>query len=111
MSLRTVTTKGLNMARRYHGGSDAGDAAKMMSDRERYATVDSRRRQEKMDAGMINEDHKSCANLPQGIVYREYPKGPQWMPDGRLDDTLAGIDSQIGQDMGGARKQWRPTKM
>ncbi len=44
--------------------------------------------------GMIHEDHSEIANLPQEVVYKEYPK----MPMGgnyRLDDTIRGVDDNL----------------
>lgn len=64
---------------------------------EYYAGVDPRRRQEMMDGMMIKEDHQAIANMPQGVVYRQYPKvGHTLAP--YLDDTIQGVDSQMNRD-------------
>ena len=72
-----------------------------------YAGVDSRRRQEREDGGMISEDRNAIANLPQGVIMREYPKdGYAQYP--HLDDTYKGIDHQINRDSG--KKKTYPEK-
>ncbi len=39
-----------------------------------FANIDSRRRQEVSEGGMINEDHRAMANLPERAIHAEYPK-------------------------------------
>lgn len=49
-------------------------------------------------SGMIREDRSEIANLPQDVVYKEYPK----MPMGgnyRLDDTVEGVDDNLKDSM------------
>jgi hypothetical protein len=64
---------------------------------EYYAGVDMRRRMEHLDGMMINEDRHAIANLPQHVVYREYSEARNYMPE-HLDDTIRGVDNQIGMD-------------
>ncbi len=68
-----------------------------MKGREHYAGADPRRRQEMEDAGMIREDHSAMANLPQQVIMRPYPNRGSYMPED-LDDTIRGVDRQIGYD-------------
>lgn len=58
---------------------------------------DPRRRLEGQDSRMINEDMNACANLPQNVIYREWPKAPYGM-NYDLDDTIGVIDVQIHRD-------------
>lgn len=62
-----------------------------------YEGMAGRRKQEMEDAGMIHEDHSAVANLPQEVVMRPYPKAPGYQDYG-LDDTIGGIDYQMGKD-------------
>lgn len=62
-----------------------------------YAGMPARRRQELEDAGMIHEDDNAIANLPQYVKITAYPKPGYFLEEG-LDDTIAGIDKQIGFD-------------
>lgn len=52
---------------------------------------------------MISEDHSAIANMPQQVVYREYPKGELYLRSS-LDDTMSGIDKQMNEDVGMANK-------
>jgi len=52
------------------------------------------------DSGMINNDYSATANLPQGVVMKKYPKTPV-MGRSELNDTIRGIDYQIGKDVNG----------
>jgi hypothetical protein len=77
---------------------------------EYYAGVDPRRRQEMMDGMMLKEDHHAVANLPQNVVYREYPKAGHTMAP-YLDDTIEGVDSQMNRDDMMKRKIFSPKKL
>lgn len=76
-----------------------------MMDRERrqdfspgyYEGGAGRRAQESSDAGMIHEDPRAIANLPQEVRIMPYPKTGPYMPE-MLDDTLRGIDRQMDYD-------------
>jgi len=64
---------------------------------EYYAGMDERRRMELEDSGMIHEDHRAIANLPQEVMFKEYPKGDYLRYD--LDDTIRGVDVQMDDDV------------
>lgn len=75
-----------------------------------YAGMESRRRQEMQDAGMLREDHRAVANLPQEVIMRAYPKEHGYIPMG-LDDTLRGVDGQMGLDHKKTMKHLHPEKV
>lgn len=52
---------------------------------------------------MISEDHRAIANMPQHVVYREYPRGRMYL-NTNLDDTMSGIDMQQSEDVGIANR-------
>ncbi len=62
-----------------------------------YAGMDARRRQELEDSGMINEDPRAIANLPQEVMIKAYPKLNNYLPEG-IDDTGRGVDMQMDYD-------------
>lgn len=65
---------------------------------EMYAGYDARRKQEYEDSMMIKEDKSAIANLPQGVIMKEYPKSPYYnQPD--LNDTVRGVDRQLADDV------------
>lgn len=84
------------MAKRYNSGS--------------YEGMDSRRRQEMLDAGMIREDHSAMANMPQNVIMRAYPDPMEYTPE-NLDDTIRGIDRQKGMDYGKMKSHLVPKKV
>ncbi len=75
-----------------------------------YEGAEPRRRQEMEDAGMIREDHSAVANLPQGVVMSYYPKDSGFLPE-NLDDTIRGIDHQMGYDNGKKFSHLYPKKV
>jgi hypothetical protein len=75
-----------------------------------YEGETSRRRQEMEDAGMIREDHSAVANLPQNVMMKPYPKEGGYLPED-LDDTLRGIDRQMGYDNGKKMQHFYPKKV
>jgi hypothetical protein len=81
-----------------------------MNGSEHYAGMEPRRRQEMRDAGMLNEDHRAVANMPQDVKYHPYPKPDAYLPEG-LDDTLRGIDRQIDLDYSRSMKSFHPKKV
>lgn len=52
---------------------------------------------------MIKDSEGSEANMPQGIVHKNYPTAP--IIKGSYDDTRAGIDKQISEDIKGINRQ------
>lgn len=81
-----------------------------MGGAEHYAGAEPRRRQEMMDAGMIHEDHRAVANLPQDVKYHPYPKPMNYLPEG-LDDTIRGIDRQMEYDHSHEMRYGYPKKV
>ncbi len=84
------------MAKRYHNGY--------------YEGMDSRRKQEMEDAGMIHEDHRAIANLPQDVKIMAYPKTGPYIPE-MLDDTIRGIDKQMDMDDKKRKAGFNPKKV
>jgi hypothetical protein len=74
-----------------------------------YEGHEGRRHQEMKDAGMIHEDHSAIANMPQGVIMRDWPKGGHGMREG-LNDTISGIDRQMDEDDSKRNKHERPHK-
>jgi hypothetical protein len=75
-----------------------------------YEGAEPRRRQEMEDAGMIREDHSAIANLPQNVSMKPYPKEGGYLPED-LDDTLRGIDRQMGFDNRKKMEHFYPKKV
>jgi hypothetical protein len=63
----------------------------------------SERRMEYRSGMMISEDRYAIANMPQHVVYEEYPKGRMYLRT-NLDDTMSGIDMQQSEDVGMANR-------
>ena len=55
-----------------------------------------RRRLEK-PSGMISEDDRAMANMPQGVVMKEYEKAPMASLGG-YKDNIQGIDERMRHD-------------
>ena len=75
-----------------------------------YEGVHERRRQEMEDAGMISEDRSAIANMPQEWEIKPYPKAEDYMGD-HLDDTIRGVDRQMGEDKAKRNKHLAPKKV
>ena len=71
---------------------------------------ESRRKQEMRDAGMIHEDHREIANLPQEVRMEPYPKTGPYTPED-IDDTLRGVDRQIDYDNSQKMSHFFPKKV
>ena len=99
------------MARKKHHGSGEVHAHRMHKVMGgHYEGHDPRRRQEMEDAGMIREDHSAIANLPQGVEMKPWGSYHAGMPED-LDDTIHGIDKQIGMDDAKRRAHFMPKKV
>jgi len=48
--------------------------------------------------GMISEDPRECANLPQEVVYKPYPR-QSYFDAYELDDTIRGLDDTRHEDL------------
>lgn len=65
------------MAKRFYNGGN-------------YDGMDDRRALERRDGEMIAEDLSAIANLPQQVIYREYPDQAYMTFD--INDSITGID-------------------
>jgi hypothetical protein len=77
---------------------------------EYYAGVDPRRTQEMQDAGMIQEDPRAIANLPQEVKIKPYNMAGGYLPED-LDDTIAGVDRQMDYDGAKRAEHFYPKKV
>lgn len=68
-----------------------------------------RRRQEMADAGMIHEDHSAIANLPQGVMIKDWPSGGSYTPE-NINDTISGVNRQMNEDGSKRARHERPHK-
>lgn len=103
------------MAKRFYKGGDYRDGmdvslrrtSKKLSsyDGGEYDGRDLRRSMEKRDGGMINEDMNAIANLPQQVIYREYPKHNYMSWD--LNDDITGVDQLMDENSKQHRKHGR----
>ncbi len=85
------------MSKRYHNSGH-------------YEGMDSRRRQEMADGGMIFEDHSAIANMPQEVKITAYPKTGPYIPE-MLDDTIRGVDKQMDKDDSKRKANFLPKKV
>lgn len=60
--------------------------------------------------GMIYEDARAIANLPQEVMIRSYPRTGPYMPTA-LDDTIRGVDGQMDYDDNKRSKHFYPKKV
>ena len=74
-----------------------------------YEGYNDRRKQELRDAGMIHEDHRQIANLPQEVRMEPYPMTGPYTPED-LDDTLRGVDRQMNFDNEQKMRHFFPKK-
>jgi len=84
-------------------GEDRMLAMKRADDR--YSDMDSRRAMERRDFNMISEDRSAYANLPQQVVFRQYPEC-EYLEYG-LNDNIVGVDKQKNKDVRGARREMK----
>lgn len=75
-----------------------------------YDSMDSRRKQERMDGEMISEDHSAMANLPQSPIMKFYARPDGFMTEG-LNDSISGVDAQINLDARQRDKHLNPKKV
>ncbi|HEY4831542.1 MAG TPA: hypothetical protein VIH61_03180, partial [Waddliaceae bacterium] len=72
--------------------------------------MEPRRRQELEDMGMIHEDHREIANLPQNVMMKPYKYESGYLPED-LDDTIRGIERQKDYDNGKKMEHFYPKKV
>lgn len=77
---------------------------------ELYAGMEPRRRQELEDSGMIHEDHRAIANLPQEVMIKPYPPVGPYLPE-VLNDDVSGVDAQMNYDDSQRKKYFYPKKV
>ena len=61
------------------------------------------REMESKEGSMLSDDRSAIANLPQNVMMKPYPRCPYGV-ESRLDDSISGIDRQIGADDSAARR-------
>lgn len=81
-----------------------------LESRDYYAGPETRRHQEREDGSMISEDHSAIANLPQGVIMKEYQRAGGYMPE-NLNDTITGIDRQKNMDNSKRKEHFMPKKV
>ena len=74
-----------------------------------YEGLNNARNMERSDFNMIKEDKMAIANLPQMVMYKEWPKSKKYHDYG-LDDTIRGIDEQMGKDNSKMESHLQPEK-
>jgi len=64
-----------------------------------------RKRQAK-DGAMLSEDHGAVANMPQQVKYHSWPTSEKYLGEAspELNDTISGVNAQMGDDVRGAKK-------
>ena len=64
------------------------------------------KRQESRDGGMLNENRGAVANMPQDIKYHDWPRGEMYLGEAvpELNDKISGINSQMSEDVNGAKR-------
>jgi len=75
-----------------------------------YAGLDARRRLENTDSSMLNEDRSAIANMPQEVKMHPWPNSYSYLPED-IDDTITGINRQIGGDGSQLKKNLNPKKV
>ena len=75
-----------------------------------YAGMPARKRQELEDSGMIREDDRAIANLPQYVKIMPYPMHRDYLEEG-LDDTIRGVDMQMDYDDEQRQNHFYPKKV
>lgn len=80
-----------------------------MALKKRFYKKESQQQMEKRDAGMIQEDHSACANLPQQSVMKEWPR-TTYFDHSKLNDSVSGIDHQVDADVNQASRHRSKSK-
>lgn len=69
-----------------------------------------RRRMEMAKDGMIVEDPRAVANLPQEVMIKPYEKTGPYLPED-LEDSIRGVDGQMDYDDSQRRAHYYPKKV
>lgn len=104
--------------KRYHHSESHGSKSGLIGNfktadyelRDYYSGMEARRRMEMQDSGMIHEDPRAIANMPQDWKITPYPKASPYLPEG-LDDTIKGVDHQMSYDEAQAKRGFYPKKV
>lgn len=96
-----------SMAKKAYKKADYDYAMSKRGDDMRDAGYD-KRRAALEDSYMIREDRNAIANLPQKAFTKKYP-GTGYLK-GRLNDTISGIDDQMGDDHSEMMRHLKPEK-
>lgn len=76
-----------------------------------YEGADARRKQEREDSSMFGaSQHQHFANMPTEVIFKTVGQPHSGMPEG-LDDTMKGVDRQIGKDEMDLHKHLHPKKV
>ncbi len=79
-------------------------------DMEDYSSgLRARDRMESQKDGMIREDHRAIANLPQEVMIKPYEKVGPYLPEG-IDDTIRGADIQMDDNDEQRNRYFSPKK-
>jgi hypothetical protein len=89
---------------------DENMAFRRMSSIEQYAGMEPSRRRQMEDGGMIHEDHRAIANLPQEVMIKAYPMTGPYMPE-ELEDNIRSVDGQMDLDDSQRRRGFFPKKV
>lgn len=77
--------------------------------KKRFYKKESQQMMQKRDAGMISEDRSACANLPQQVIQKEWPR-TSYFDHSELNDKISGIDRQMDADVNGASRHRSKSK-
>jgi hypothetical protein len=85
------------MAQKKRHHHAAKHSSGMNNERAYVSSYDEARRRALEDSGMIAEDRRAIANLPQGSYVRSWPETKAFHYS--LDDTIRGVDVQMDDDV------------
>ena len=94
----------------FHHNAEPEGSGPYLYDRTSKDGMESRRHKEMREAGMIHEDPRQIANLPQEVRMESYPKCGPWTPED-IDDTMRGVDRQIDYDDSKKMQHFFPKKV
>lgn len=81
-----------------------------MAKKKRYYK-DSQRQMEKRDSEMIHEDRSACANLPQEVIMKDWPRTTYFDHSNLAKyDNVRGVDRQMDEDTNQASRHKSKSK-